>query len=792
MRNKTKIVLLQLGSPKSPSISDVRSFLREFLSDPRVVDLPGILWKSILYLFILPFRPAKSARLYSRIWNGSSFPLVDNSKKFSSALARKIPSHFEVTDAYIVSSAHPTVTEVWDSWESEALETRASRCLIVPMFPQYSESTTASGMDRWFHELKGRVQIPSFEILTHFHNSKAFIDSSVKIITEELTKKNVDAFVISFHGIPKRRVTLKKDAYYRHCFETYILIKRFLPKELQDKMHLTFQSRFGSEEWLTPYTENYVGDLIKNGQKKIAIYCPSFVADCLETIDEINHELREFVRERGGELYYIPCLNDRADWVESFSHFVTDPHNDNNKYFLTENEKKLMETPKMSQTPLTTPQKKILKTVFLTLFLDLVGFSILFPLFPALAKHYLETDSQNFILQGIFKIISLIAPVSIGEGLSTQSLVLFGGLLGAFYSLLQFIASPFWGMLSDRVGRRPVLLISTLGMFLSYVLWFFSGSFTLLVLARLVGGLMGGNISTATAVVADVTDESNRSKGMAFVGIAFALGFIIGPALGGIFSHIDLTVSYPALAAYGVNPFSMAAVIAGTLSFINFFMIARSFPETLPPEKRGKGEVERTANVFKLFKPLPYPAVNRVNFANFLFIAAFSGMEFTLTFLAFERFAFSSMDNAKMFIFVGFVLVLVQGGYVRRRAHQVGEKKLALIGLIILIPGLILIGQSMAVWWLFGSLVFLATGSGMVVPCLTTMASLFSPATEQGRCLGHFRSLGALARTFGPLAASLCYWRFGATMSYTIGAFSLIIPVWLVSTLPQVEKKVSA
>jgi MFS family permease len=276
---------------------------------------------------------------------------------------------------------------------------------------------------------------------------------------------------------------------------------------------------------------------------------------------------------------------------------------------------------------------------------------------------------------------------------------------------------------------------------------------------------------------------------MAFVGIAFAFGFIIGPALGGIFSHIDLTVSYPSLVAYGVNPFSMAAVIAGTLSFINFFNIARSFPETLPIEKRGKGEVERTANVLKLFKPLPYPAVNRVNFANFLFIAAFSGMEFTLTFLAFERFAFSSMDNAKMFIFVGFVLVLVQGGYVRRRAHQVGEKKLALIGLLILIPGLILIGQSMAVWWLFMSLVFLATGSGMVVPCLTTLASLFSPQTEQGRCLGHFRSLGALARTFGPLVASLCYWRFGATITYTIGAFSLIIPSWLVSTLPQVGKK---
>jgi len=790
MRNKTKIVLLQLGSPKSPSISDVRAFLREFLSDPRVVDLPRAFWLAILYLFILPFRPQKSARLYSRIWNGKSFPLVDNSKKFAHALSKKVSRDFEVTDAYIVSSSHPTVTEIWNGWESEAMETRATRCLIVPMFPQYSESTTASGMDRWFHELKYRVQIPSFEILTHFHNTKAFIDSSVKIITEELTAKKIDALVISFHGIPKRRVTQKNDAYYRHCFETYTLIKRFLPQDLQAKMHLTFQSRFGSEEWLTPYTENYIGDLIKSGKKEIAVYCPSFVADCLETTDEINGELREFMHERGGNLHFVPCLNDREDWAQGFAHFIQDPHNDDNKYFLTKAEAQLMETPKMNQVPLTKEQKKILKTVFLTLFLDLVGFSILFPLFPALAKHYLENDSQNFILQGIFNIISLISPVQIGQGLTTQSLVLFGGLLGAFYSLLQFLAAPFWGALSDRIGRKPVLLISIFGMFFSYVLWFFSGSFTVLVLSRLVGGLMGGNISTATAVVADITDDSNRSKGMAFIGIAFALGFIIGPALGGIFSHVDLTATYPQWTAYGVNPFSMVAVIAGSLALINFLMLFNGFPETLPIDKRGTQTSQRTANIFKLLKPLPYPNVNRVNFANFLFIMAFAGMEFTLTFLAFERFAFTSMDNAKMFIFVGFVLVLVQGGYVRRKAHQVGEKKLALAGLMILIPGLILIGQSTAVWWLFMSLVFLATGSGMIVPCLTTLASLFSPKTEQGRCLGSFRSLGALARTIGPLAASLCYWRFGATWTYTVGALSLFIPLWIVKTLPEVKKEV--
>ena len=253
--------------------------------------------------------------------------------------------------------------------------------------------------------------------------------------------------------------------------------------------------------------------------------------------------------------------------------------------------------------------------------------------------------------------------------------------------------------------------------------------------------------------------------------------------MGGIFAHINLLETHPQWAAFGVNPFSMAAVIAGVLSLINFLMLWKSFPETLPPVKSGHATMKRTANVFQLFKPLPYKEVNRINFSNFLFLTAFSGMEFTLTFLAFERFAFTPMDNAKMFIFVGFVLVLVQGGYVRRKAHQVGEKKLTLAGLLILVPGLILIGQSMAVWWLFASLVFLATGSGLVVPCLATLASLFAPVAEQGRCLGRFRSMGALARTFGPLSASLCYWRFGASITYIIGALSLFWPWMLIRSL---------
>ena len=343
---------------------------------------------------------------------------------------------------------------------------------------------------------------------------------------------------------------------------------------------------------------------------------------------------------------------------------------------------------KLNSTPLSPLAKKSLKIVFLTLFLDLVGFSIIFPLFPSMAKWYMEVDSKNYFLNLIFSGINSI--VSSDPTQVFSSLVLFGGLLGALYSFLQFLAAPFWGSLSDKIGRRPVLIISISFLALSYLIWFFSGSFTLLILSRFLAGIMGGNISTATAVAADVTDNNNRSKGMAIIGIAFALGFILGPAIGGIFSTIDLTKIYPSLVAYGVNPFSVPALVAFLLSILNIFLVVKNFKETLPESKR-EAHSDRTSNIKELFKPLPYKGVNLTNFTNFLFISIFSGMEFTLTFLAFERLGYGPMQNAYLFVFIGVILALVQGGYVRRKAHSVGEKKLVLRGLFLIIPGLVAI-----------------------------------------------------------------------------------------------------
>lgn len=778
MFRKTKVVIGQLGSPKSTSTSDVRKFLKEFLGDPRVVDLPRFAWWLILNIFVLPFRPKNSAKLYSRIWDGKSFPLIENTKNFAAKVETYLDDNIELEYAFLLSG--PRIKTVFKKWESEEVHERADRLVILPQFPQYSESTSASVSDTFSHTISDAVNIPDYEFVSSYHRLRAFIDLSAKKIQETIENKHPEHLVISFHGIPLRRVLQKKDEYYLHCFETYELIKQNLDLK-NTKIHLTFQSRFGSEQWLGPATDEYAVDLANNGAKSIATYSPSFVVDCLETTDELGHELTEELKEVGASHYFIECLNDDDDWAQGYAKYINTYVNGNRSelaelFYDTDRKKMQEDLPEQVQVspPLDDNAKKNIKLVFLTLFLDLIGFSIIFPLFPALAKHYLTYDSDNFFLQLIFSSINALTDVG---GTSISGIVLFGGALGALYSLLQFVAAPLWGSLSDKIGRRPILLISIFGLFLSYVLWIFAGSFTILILARIIGGIMGGNLSVATAVVADVTTEKNRSKGMAFVGIAFAFGFIFGPALGGLCSLIDLTVYYPSLIQYGVNPFSTPAILAAGLSFINFFFIAKSFKETLPVDRREVVKNNRMINPFKMLKPLPYENVNLTNYSYFIFITAFSGMEFTLTFLALERFNYAPLDNAYMFIFIGFLIAFTQGGYVRRKAHEVGEKKMAIQGMISVIPGLIIIAFAQSSALLYVGLFFLAIGSAMTIPTLTSLVSIFTPPELQGRSLGIFRSLGSLGRVFGPAIASIIYWKWGSHIPYLLGSASLIIPI---------------
>lgn len=789
-KDKIKVVLVQLGSPKSTKVKDVRAYLREFLGDPRVVDINPILWKIILNLFVLPFRPKKSAEAYARIYDGTGFPLVTGTIEFAEKLELHLKGNIEINPSFLLT--HPKPLDVFVDWTKENMETRAKEVYVLPQFPQYAESTIASGFDLLGENAKKLVNIPTIHFISHYHRSKAFIDGSVRQIQNYL-KENSDTnhIIISFHGIPLRRVLDKKDIYYRHCYETYHLITKQFDNSIN--FHFTFQSRFGSEQWLGPSTDEYVMNLKKEHDiKQVGVYCASFVVDCLETTDEIGNELAEEFKEVGGVCHLIPCLNNEPQWTQEYAHFInTHVHGsrlDKNELYYNTDYKEIMENiPKQirKSEPMNKETKSTLKIVFLTLFLDLIGFSIIFPLFPALAKYYLEVDQNNFFLKAIFDVVNSVTDVAGQTGMNP--IVLFGGALGALYSLLQFIAAPFWGGLSDRIGRRPVLLISVFGLFLSYVLWILSGSFTVLILARFVGGIMGGNISTATAVVADITTEKNRSKGMAFVGIAFALGFILGPALGGAFSTINLLDYYPQLETYGVNPFSVPAIIAAVLCLINLFYIFRNFKETLNPETK-KLTKHRTSNILKIFKPLPIKSVNFTNLGYFFFLTFFSGMEFTLTFLAVERLSFTPMDNAYMFVFIGVFIALTQGGYVRRKSNIIGERKMAVQGLLATLPGLMIIAFANSTMLLYLGLFFLSIGSAMVIPNLTALVSLYSPKEIQGQSLGIFRSLGALGRVIGPIIASLLYWRYDSAAPYIVGSIMMLVPIWIIKKLPDLEK----
>ena len=434
--------------------------------------------------------------------------------------------------------------------------------------------------------------------------------------------------------------------------------------------------------------------------------------------------------------------------------------------------------------------------IFLTVLIDLIGFSIIFPLFPELLDHYLEKDGGSGMLAGLIDKLHEISGTESGaDGAPSKRVItLFGGLLTSLYAILQFVFAPFWGSLSDRVGRRPILLLTISGIAISYLLWFFSGSFLVLVISRLLGGIMSGNISTATAAMADVTTAENRAKGMGLVGAAFGLGFIVGPAIGGaICAGVDMTEVLPGLVPYGVNPFSAAALAAFILSVINLVWVLRSFEETLTDEARARAQQSgRSINPIRLLSPVDLAGVNATNYANFLFVFAFSGMEFSLTFLGVDRFAFSIWDCALLLSFAGFVMAFVQGGLIRRLAPRLGEVKLVRFGLVIIIPGLVAVGLAASVAVLYLGVFLLAVGAAMVIPGLRALTSLYTPEHRQGEVIGIFNSLGALARAAGPITCALLYWKYDAKTAYLMGAASIVLPLAVTLLLRQPTKEAAA
>ena len=424
--------------------------------------------------------------------------------------------------------------------------------------------------------------------------------------------------------------------------------------------------------------------------------------------------------------------------------------------------------------------------VFLTLFIDLVGFSIIFPLFPAILDFYLPLEeAKGGPLKTLVSFLNKIAQTQHNEP-QFMTTVLFGGILGSIYALLQFITAPLWGRLSDRIGRRSVLIITLSGIALSYLVWTLSGSFSLLLASRLLSGAMSGNLSVATAAIADITTRKNRAKGMALIGIAFGLGFIVGPAIGGLSSKINLLDSYPGLAQWGINPFSVPALIALSLALVNLISVITHFKESLSKKKHPQeSSKSRIAAIFDIQKP----DIRRANLIYFIIILSFSGMEFTLTFLAVERLNFSPSQNGLLFVFIGFFLILTQGIGVRRLAPLVGEKRLILIGIGLGSMAFAGTAYAMELTTFLISQALLAIGIGLINPSLSAIVSLYASEETQGRYLGILRSVASLARAMGPLLAASLYFYFGSRFSYFTGSLIMLSTLILAKQLVQPKKE---
>ncbi len=792
MTTKKALLLIQLGSPKSPAKKDIKEFLRIFLSDRRIIENQGFWWKVLLNFIILPSRPSKISKAYQSIWKDNTFPLFKHTEALCSDAQKYLDqqsNEYIIKYAYIIGT--PTVADRLKEFHEMGIKDLR----VVYLFPQFAGASTLSARDAFENGLNETELNFNIEKVESFHDNPGYINCLSNKISEKLKDKPTEKLLFSFHGYPLKRI-FEGDAYYNHCVETTQLLAEKIEGIEAKNIILCFQSKFGRDEWLEPSTEETIKQLAKEGVKKITIVSPTFIIDCLETDEEIAIAAKETFIENGGEEFTtIDSLNSDQKWVEAFSEEVLKKEIDHiEKAPIPQNGKVTIPKQAWKSEPLSPDSKKTLKSMFIVLLLDLIGFSIIFPLFPGMLMYY-GGEGGNGIPDGSYAMcIEFIQKIKelIGGTKSDFDAVLFGGLLGSLYSLFQFIFSPIIGSLSDRFGRKPIIQYSILGIAFSYACWFFADTFALLVFSRLVGGVMSGNISTATAVVSDVTNKSNRSKGMAIIGIAFGLGFVIGPAIGAFATMVDLTKIPnigPQLESLGVNPYSFPALIAFILAIYNYIYLAKNFKETLSKEVRDKGKSKRSINPIKLFSVEKYPGVFLNNMIYFYFLLAFSGVEFTLTFLTYDRLKYTDINQGMMFVYIGFVLILMQGGYVRRKASVIGEKVMVRRGLVCLIPALLIMGYTHNTPVLLIGLFFLAAGSAQVIPCLTSLVTQYTPEDEQGRITGVFRSLGSLARACGPLFACALYWKIGSNWFYTLGAIFLIIPILLVPKLPDPKHK---
>jgi ferrochelatase len=313
---RTAVVLVNLGTPDAPTAAAVRPYLKQFLSDPRVVEIPRAVWWFILQGVILPFRSGKSAEKYAEIWTAEGSPLRVHTEKQALLLRGYLGERgHDVQVAYAMRYGNPSLPQVLDQLKADGCE----RILILPAYPQYSGTTTASTFDAVFRHYARVRNMPELRIVKHYHDHDGYIQALRQSVLAYWEMHGTpDKLVMSFHGVPKRTLLLG-DPYHCECHKTARLLAMQLGLS-KDQYMVTFQSRLGRAEWLQPYTAPTLQSLAKSGAKRVDVICPGFVSDCLETLEEIDREgRRDFLSAGGHEFHYIPCLNESPAWIAALS-----------------------------------------------------------------------------------------------------------------------------------------------------------------------------------------------------------------------------------------------------------------------------------------------------------------------------------------------------------------------------------------------------------------------------------------------------------------------------------------
>jgi len=317
----TGVLLVNLGTPESPSPADVRRYLKEFLWDSRVVELPRPLWWLVLNLVILNTRPRRSARAYAKVWTEEGSPLMVISRQQHAALQAALEQQPGAPVKVVLAMRYGKPSIAAGMQELRAAGVK--RLLVLPLYPQYSATTTAAIVDAVADELRRWRVLPELRFINDYHEHPSYIEALADSVRRyQAVHGEPDRLLLSFHGIPQDYVDAG-DPYATQCYRTAALLVQALDLP-EDRWQLSFQSRLGPKQWLQPYTDHTLKSLGEKGVKNIQVICPGFSVDCLETLEEVSMENRDIFLEAGGEQYgYIPCLNDDAAHIRLFSELVS-------------------------------------------------------------------------------------------------------------------------------------------------------------------------------------------------------------------------------------------------------------------------------------------------------------------------------------------------------------------------------------------------------------------------------------------------------------------------------------